>query len=167
MVKVNILGETVVGNIQRDNLYLSHELSRVRKEIHKLRKREAELKNLLGKDSFSPSSDKFFSKSIHLYVLELTDNKYYVGMTRNVEKRYRRHISGKGAQWTKLHKPIRIVKTIDTNLSNELEVAILENRLTFDMATQHGLDNVRGGGYCQMHPKWPQHLYDQFHGTQV
>ena len=48
----------------------------------------------------------------NIYILRLTDGKYYVGKTDNVEKRYQQHLSGNGSAWTSKYKPIAIEKTI-------------------------------------------------------
>ena len=37
------------------------------------------------------------------------DDSYYTGSSNNIEKRFKDHISGKGARYTKSHKPIKIV----------------------------------------------------------
>ena len=49
-------------------------------------------------------------QSIKIYVLRLEQDKYYVGKTINVCKRYQLHKNGLGSEWTKLYKPIKIVK---------------------------------------------------------
>lgn len=154
------------GNINKDDNALYHELQIVIKDIQRLNKRRQILLKLLKGTKLEVKNvpDSWFERPIWLYVLELEDGKYYVGMTRDVDKRFARHARRKGANWTKLHAPIRILRRENTKLTDEYEVAILENELTFETAIQYGLDNVRGGGYCQMHPNWPSHLYDQVFG---
>ena len=44
-----------------------------------------------------------------VYVLECNNGSYYIGQTENIVKRWNEHISGKGADWTKAHKPIKII----------------------------------------------------------
>ena len=46
---------------------------------------------------------------VDIYVLECEGGKFYVGKTGDGERRLKQHISGQGAQWTKMHKPKRIV----------------------------------------------------------
>lgn len=48
-----------------------------------------------------------------VYVLLCEHNTYYVGFSRNVERRIRQHFDGIGACFTKLHKPIRVVEIIN------------------------------------------------------
>jgi putative endonuclease len=46
-----------------------------------------------------------------LYVLECRDGSLYTGITVNVEKRFTAHVAGKGARYTRAHKPERILAT--------------------------------------------------------
>ena len=39
------------------------------------------------------------------------DNTFYCGYTDDVEKRYKAHLSGHGAKYTKMHKPEKILFT--------------------------------------------------------
>lgn len=47
--------------------------------------------------------------SWHLYLIACADGTLYAGITTDVERRFREHISGKGARYTRSHKPIRLV----------------------------------------------------------
>lgn len=44
-----------------------------------------------------------------LYILKCVDGTLYTGIAKDVEKRFLEHISGKGATYTKIHKPEKIV----------------------------------------------------------
>jgi putative endonuclease len=44
----------------------------------------------------------------YTYILECEDGSYYTGWTNDLEKRYKAHCSGKGAKYTRSHKPVRI-----------------------------------------------------------
>jgi len=76
-----------------------------------------------------------------LYVLELTNGKYYVGKTSDVIKRFEQHKTGSGSAWTKLHRPLRILE------SRPLTSIHDETNVTKDLMKKHGIDNVRGGAY--------------------
>jgi cellular nucleic acid-binding protein len=78
-----------------------------------------------------------------LYVLQLEDGKYYVGRTDDVAKRYAEHKSGSGSVWTSLHKPVKILETHDSKTAED------ETNLTKYLMKKFGVDNVRGGAYCQ------------------
>lgn len=85
---------------------------------------------------------------IHLYVLELEGGRYYVGLTGDVAVRFSRHANGDGADWTRLHKPIRIVRSVNTGTRNSQEAVKIEDMVTVELMRQHGIDRVRGGCYA-------------------
>lgn len=45
----------------------------------------------------------------YLYLLECADGTLYTGIATDVERRFREHLSGKGARYTRAHKAVRIV----------------------------------------------------------
>jgi len=78
-----------------------------------------------------------------VYVLELESNKYYIGITNNLNYRYAQHLAGNGAKWTKMYKPIRVVEVVvNATLAHE-------NEITKRYMDQYGLDNVRGGSWAK------------------
>jgi predicted GIY-YIG superfamily endonuclease len=137
----------------RDRYKLQHELSLVDIEMKKLQaKRDQiitdikEIKRRQRADMLSPVS---------LYALQLEDGCYYIGMTFDVIRRFKKHGTGKGAAWTRLHKPIQILEVRETKFYDQDEVAKLEDDMTLEYALKYGSDKVRGGGYCQAKPRWP------------
>lgn len=48
-------------------------------------------------------------KSYSVYILECADGSLYTGYAADVRKRFALHRSGKGAKYTRSHKPLRIV----------------------------------------------------------
>jgi putative endonuclease len=44
-----------------------------------------------------------------VYVIECASGAYYTGSTTDLEKRYRLHLAGKGAKYTRMDRPLRIV----------------------------------------------------------
>ncbi len=44
-----------------------------------------------------------------LYLLECSDGSYYAGISTDVEARFRAHLAGKGARYTRAHPPLRIL----------------------------------------------------------
>lgn len=95
------------------------------------------------------------STPIKLYTLKLEDNCYYIGTTFNIEKRFKKHLKGNNAVWTRLHKPIEIVEIRVTKSFDQKEVIKLEDDMTIEYAMKYGKDFVRGGSYCTMNPYWP------------
>lgn len=55
-------------------------------------------------------------KKYYTYILLIENNSLYCGYTDNVQKRFNAHLEGKGAKYTRAHKPIKIVyvKEFDT-----------------------------------------------------
>ncbi len=47
----------------------------------------------------------------YVYILQTQDNTLYCGIARDVQKRFNEHVSGKGAKYTRIHKPVEIVYT--------------------------------------------------------
>jgi predicted GIY-YIG superfamily endonuclease len=80
-----------------------------------------------------------------IYILELADNKYYVGKTKDLDKRYQQHLSGVGSKWTEKHLPIRILTSYPNRDSFD------EDAYTKRYMAKYGIDNVRGGSYCQVY----------------
>lgn len=52
----------------------------------------------------------------YVYILLCSGGSFYTGYTKNVEERARLHACGKGARYTKMHKPKKVayVETLDT-----------------------------------------------------
>jgi len=44
----------------------------------------------------------------YVYILLCTDGSFYTGYTKNIDSRTRLHANGKGARYTKMHKPEKI-----------------------------------------------------------
>lgn len=49
------------------------------------------------------------SSPYFVYMLLCLDNSFYIGTTNDVAKRFAAHISGKGASYTRSHKPLKVV----------------------------------------------------------
>lgn len=47
----------------------------------------------------------------YLYIIRTTKDKYYTGITTDVERRFLEHVSGKGAKYFKMDKPVEVVYT--------------------------------------------------------
>jgi putative endonuclease len=103
-------------------------------------------------DRVIPESDKLKD---YVYILLLEDNYYYVGYTNNIYKRMKLHFTGKGSDWTKLHKPIKIIKLLEGNTKTETQE-------TLNLMKKKG-SRVRGAGWCDVvMDSPPVELYDHF-----
>lgn len=83
---------------------------------------------------------------LHLcvYVLKLTCGKYYVGKTKNVNRRIGLHMIKNNIEqikWTKIYRPVKILEQYN-NCDNSMEMKIL-----FETMKNHGIENVRGGPF--------------------
>lgn len=86
-------------------------------------------------------SDEEYTK--YIYILQLENNKYYIGKTTNPDVRIDNHFSNNGAAWTKKYKPIKVHKIIPGDDFDE-------DKYTLKYMSDYGIDNVRGGSYCEI-----------------
>jgi predicted GIY-YIG superfamily endonuclease len=82
---------------------------------------------------------------IFLYVLELQNQKFYVGITNNPEQRFEAHRSGQSVTFVKKNLPIiniekRLLKTTD-----RFEAERFETKKTINLIRKYGIANVCGG----------------------
>lgn len=80
----------------------------------------------------------------YLYILQLQHGCFYVGKSDNPTKRFTQHKNGRGSAWTRLHKPIRMVKKM------KMTSTLQEDQITEEWMKKKGIDKVRGGMYCQI-----------------
>src|SRR5438876_1016649 len=82
---------------------------------------------------------------VTIYVLELENGKYYIGKTHNPQVlcRIDQHFNYNGSGWTQKYKPLRLVE-VNNNCDN-----YDEDKYTLKYMSQHGIDNVRGGSFCE------------------
>jgi predicted GIY-YIG superfamily endonuclease len=83
-----------------------------------------------------------------IYVLELENSKYYVGFTNNLEKRLYCHFNYGGSCWTKIHKPVKVIETLEGGKDIEKLVTLKYMRL-------YGWENIRGAAWTQRNLKNP------------
>jgi len=80
----------------------------------------------------------------NIYILKLENNKYYIGKTNNVGEMYKNHSKGIVRIWTKINKPISIIRTINNTSPFD------EDKYVKEYMNIHGIENVRGGSYNQL-----------------
>jgi hypothetical protein len=78
---------------------------------------------------------------LYIYVLQLQNDKYYVGKTINPHFRIETHFTNNGSEWTKLYKPIKLVELVPNCDHYD------EDKYTYKYMDMFGIDNVRGGSY--------------------
>jgi predicted GIY-YIG superfamily endonuclease len=81
-----------------------------------------------------------------LYVLELEQGKYYVGVTsKTPEIRMKQHTNGRGAYWTQKYKPIRLFDKKDLGYISYVDAEAYENKMIRAYLEKFGVNNTRGG----------------------
>jgi hypothetical protein len=78
---------------------------------------------------------------VFIYVLKLTEGKYYIGKTNNPEFRLNKHFDNNGSAWTKLYNPINVVEVIPNCDDYD------EDKYTKIYMDKYGIENVRGGSF--------------------
>lgn len=66
-------------------------------------------------------------KTWFVYMLECSGGRIYTGITPDVTRRFERHCSGRGAAFTRMHKPLRVMAA--SRCDNRSEALRLESRL--------------------------------------
>jgi hypothetical protein len=80
----------------------------------------------------------------HIYILRLKTCKYYIGKTKNVDKRWVEHTAGCGSGWTKKYPPLSLVKSVVSTSHFD------EDRYVKEYMGKYGIENVRGGTYSNV-----------------
>ena len=118
---------------------------------------EQDIKNLerYSRDSIYNLQKKhdFFKEVSYVYVLKLINDKYYVGISTDLNRRLTQHFSGDGSMWTKLHHPISVISVKPGNKFEESET-------TIECMHKYGWENVRGGPWCRVKMNKPNNIDD-------
>ena len=80
---------------------------------------------------------------VFIYILNLAQNKFYVGKTDKPKFRLDSHFKNGGCAWTKKYKPIQIIGLFPD--CDDFD----EDKYTLKYMSKYGVDNVRGGSFCQ------------------
>ena len=81
---------------------------------------------------------------VFIYILKLKNNKYYVGKTSNPKIRLDNHFNLTGSKWTQKYTPLNIQEIIPNCEDFD------EDKYTIKYMNEYGVDNVRGGSFCEM-----------------
>lgn len=111
-----------------------------------------DLDNLIEIKLDSQSNNKIDKPLFFVYVLELEQSKYYVGKSVKPLARTGEHLAVSaldsklltGSGWTGLYQPIRILEI------NPAYDEFDEDRYTLRYMKNKGIDNVRGGSFCEL-----------------
>lgn len=144
-----VVGKRVLMAIKRDSKLWAEIYEDYKSRKYQKPKKTAKVKKR-KKFGTVPKQERHYV----LYVLQLEHNCWYIGITKNIYARFAAHKKGRGANWTRLHKPIKVFQTIEIYTKTMSEAAKQEDKLTLEYASLYGQDKVRGGGYCQTKPLW-------------
>ena len=75
-----------------------------------------------------------------VYTLRLEEGSFYIGFTRSLEHLIAQHFLGRGADWTRIYRPLEVVAVVQGD--EELEQA-----QTIALMCRVGWRKVRGGRY--------------------
>lgn len=67
------------------------------------------------------------NKNCFVYIILCEDNSYYTGITNNLINRFKKHSNGRGAYYTKFHKPLKYLsawKVENLNIALSIEYYI-------------------------------------------
>ena len=81
---------------------------------------------------------------IFIYVLQLEQEKYYIGKTENPNFRIEQLFRSGGAEWTKKYSPISVIEIIPDCDDYD------EDKYTRRYMDNYGIENVRGGSFCEV-----------------
>ncbi len=81
---------------------------------------------------------------VYIYILQLEQGKYYIGKTLNPEFRIEQHFQCGGTIWTKKYKPVKVLEIIPDCDDYD------EDKYTRRYMDKYGIDNVRGGSFCEV-----------------
>jgi predicted GIY-YIG superfamily endonuclease len=73
----------------------------------------------------------------NIYVLKLQEDKWYVGKTNDVDKRFQDHRDGQGSAWTNKYPPVELVEVQKGNSFDE-------DKITKVYMLKYVVENVRG-----------------------
>lgn len=78
-----------------------------------------------------------------IYILKLIENKYYIGKTISIPKRFESHIFGNGSKWTEKYKPVEMINYFE-------QISVFdEDNTTLVYMEKYGIENVRGGSFSK------------------
>jgi hypothetical protein len=80
---------------------------------------------------------------VYIYVIQLEDDKFYIGKTHNPEFQLSRHFNPTGLAWTSKYAPVRVMELIKN--CDEYD----EDKYTRMYMDKYGIENVRGGTFCE------------------
>lgn len=104
--------------------------------------------NVEFEESATDSNPKFGGYRNAVYVLQLSGENYYVGMSQKCSSRLEEHFSGDGSLWTDKYPPQRFHKIERYPSASRDFLLERERELTLELMKQYGWQSVRGGPWA-------------------
>ena len=95
-------------------------------------------------DCFDENIDNLDITKNYIYVLQLIEDRYYVGRTSNILRRIEAHFTVGGSVYTKAYKPIKVIEVQEELTSND------ERIKTIEIMEKYGWEKVRGACWCSL-----------------
>ena len=76
-----------------------------------------------------------------IYTLQLLNNKYYIGIISNLDRRIGEYFDGYGSQWIKLNNPVKI-----DNFDDDKYIKMYidkYNNITYNSSIKINLNNIK------------------------
>lgn len=81
---------------------------------------------------------------LHIYILELESNKYYVGRTTNPKFSLKTYLDSNDCEWTIKYKPVKLIELI--NGCDNFD----EDKYTLKYMSKYGINDVRRGSFREI-----------------
>jgi hypothetical protein len=89
-----------------------------------------------------------------VYVLELFQDKYFIGQTYNCDTILHEHYNnfnnainnGTAIGWTTKYRPIKLIETFRIQMNRDFDI----DDYTIKYMEKYGINNVRGGSFCEI-----------------
>ena len=82
---------------------------------------------------------------LYMYVLTLTNSRFYVGITSNPKQRFEDHRNGKTTCFVKNNLPIIHIEQKLLRTTDRKQAERIETRKALQLMKKHGIENVNGG----------------------
>jgi hypothetical protein len=111
---------------------------------NKIKKLENKIEDLENNSKIINLENNLEKTTSFIYILELVENKYYIGRTNNPHYRISQHNNATGSAWTQKYKPLKLL--LLKPLTDEFD----EYKYTLIFMKNKGKENVRGGSFSQI-----------------
>lgn len=82
---------------------------------------------------------------IYMYILSLSNSRYYVGITKNPKQRFEDHRNGKTTPFVKNNLPIIHIEQKLLRTTDRKQAEWIETKKALQLMKKHGIENVNGG----------------------